>query len=79
MKCFGPNAKDALLWILIWEEVRGIHEEGILLEAEHVKADHSLKNKTRKGRSSKELSPKEMNGRTNWQKMEQFRAARFNK
>ena len=45
MKCIGPKARDAHLWILIWEEVRGIHAEGILLEVEHVKADRSKKNK----------------------------------
>ena len=41
LKFIGPKAKDAHLWILIWEEVRGIHEEGISLEVGHVKADRS--------------------------------------
>ena len=40
LKC-GPKAKDAHLWILIWEKKRGIHAEGILLEVGHVKADRS--------------------------------------
>ena len=38
MKCFGPKAQDADLWILIWEEVHRVHEEGILLEVDDVKA-----------------------------------------
>ena len=43
MKCIGPKAKDADLWIWIWEEVRRIHQEGVLLEVEHVKAHRSKK------------------------------------
>ena len=29
MKCIGLNAKDADVWMLIWEKVRRIHQEGI--------------------------------------------------
>ena len=43
MKCIGPKAKDADLWLCIWEEVRRIHQEGVLLEVEHVKAHRSKK------------------------------------
>ena len=43
MKCVGPKAKDADLWLCIWEEVRRIHQEGALLEVEHVKAHLSKK------------------------------------
>ena len=43
MKCIGPKAKDADLWMLNWEEVRRIHPEGILLEVEHVHARRSKK------------------------------------
>ena len=43
MKCIGPKAEDADLWIWIWEEVRRIHQEGVLLEVEHVKAHRSKK------------------------------------
>ena len=32
-KCMGPKAKDADLWVLIWEEVRRIHQEGALPES----------------------------------------------
>ena len=32
MKCTGPKAKDAALWILIWEELQRVHQEGILVE-----------------------------------------------
>ena len=39
--CIGPKAEDADLWIFNWEEVRRIHQEGILLEVEHVKAQRS--------------------------------------
>ena len=37
MRCFGPKAKDADLWMLIWG-VHRIHQEGILLDVEHVEA-----------------------------------------
>ena len=37
--------KDADLWILIWEEVCRFHQEGILLEVEHVKAHRTKKEK----------------------------------
>ena len=43
MKCIGPRAKNADLWIWIWEKVRRIHQEGVLLEVEHVKAHRSKK------------------------------------
>ena len=43
MKCIGSRAMDADLWIWIWEEVRRIHQEGVLLEVEHVKAHRSKK------------------------------------
>ena len=44
-RCIGPRAKDADLWILIWEELHRIHQEGILVdvEVEHVKAHRSTK------------------------------------
>ena len=45
MKCLGPKAKDADLWIFTWEEVHRIHQEGILLEVENVKAHRSKKEK----------------------------------
>ena len=31
MRCIGPRAKDADLWILIWEELHRVHQEGILV------------------------------------------------
>ena len=31
MRCIGPKAKDADLWVLIWEEVHRDHREGILV------------------------------------------------
>ena len=43
MGCSGPGAKDADLWILIWEELHGVRQEGILVEVEHVKAHRSKK------------------------------------
>ena len=39
----GPRAKD--LWIWIWEEVHRVHQEGILVEVEHVKAHRTKKKK----------------------------------
>ena len=44
IKCIGPKSKDADLWLLIWE-VHKIHQEGILLEVEHVKAHRTKKEK----------------------------------
>ena len=41
MKCIGPRARNADLWILIWEEQHRVHQEGILVEVEHVKAHRS--------------------------------------
>ena len=37
MRCSGPRAKDADLWILIWEELHRVHQEGIVVEVEHEK------------------------------------------
>ena len=45
MKCIGPKAEDADLWIKIWEELYSLSSKEILVEVEHVKA-HS----TEKGR-----------------------------
>ena len=39
----GPRAKGADLWILMWEELHRVHQEGILVEDEHVKAHRSRK------------------------------------
>ena len=41
MKCIGPKAKDADLWILIGEELHSVHQEGTQVEVEHVKAHRS--------------------------------------
>ena len=43
MRCIGPRANDADLWISIWEELHRYHQEGILLEVEHVKAHRTKK------------------------------------
>ena len=43
--CTGPKAKDDDLCILIWEEVRRIHQEGTFREVGHVKAHRSKKEK----------------------------------
>ena len=46
MKCMCPKARDADLWILIWEELRGIiKKEHTSLEVKHVKAHRSRKEK----------------------------------
>ena len=37
MRCVGPTAKGADLWISIWEELYRVHQEGLLVEVEHVK------------------------------------------
>ena len=41
--CIGPRATDANLWILIWEELHRVHQEGLLVEVEHVKRHRSKK------------------------------------
>ena len=43
MRCSGPRAKDADLWILILEELHRVHQERILLDVAHVKAHGSKK------------------------------------
>ena len=35
MKCIGPKAKDADLWIWMWEEVLRMCEQGVPLEVGH--------------------------------------------
>ena len=44
-ECIKPRARDADLWIQIWEELHGLAEGGILVEIEHVKADRTKKEK----------------------------------
>ena len=43
MKCTGSKAKDADLWILIWEELHRVHQNGTLVDVVHVKANRSKK------------------------------------
>ena len=43
MRCIGPRAQNADLWILIWEELHRFHQEGTLVEVEHVKAHRTEK------------------------------------
>ena len=38
MKCIGPTAKDADVWMLIREELHRVHQEGILVDVKHIKA-----------------------------------------
>ena len=45
MKCIGPTAKDADLWILIWEALHRVLQEGTLVEVEHVKVPRTKKEK----------------------------------
>ena len=47
MKCIGPKAKDADLWIAIWEELHKLRPEEILIEVEHVKAHRTEKARQR--------------------------------
>ena len=37
MRCIGSRAKDAGLWIFIGEASHKVHQEGMLVEVEHVK------------------------------------------
>ena len=43
MRCIGPRAKDADLWILISKELHRVHQARILVEVEHVKAPRTKK------------------------------------
>ena len=43
MKCIGPKAGDADLWINIWKELYYLNLEEILVEVEHVKAHRTEK------------------------------------
>ena len=43
MRCIGPRAKDADLWILISEESHRVHQEGVLVEVERVNSPRSKK------------------------------------
>ena len=43
MRGIGPIAKDAELWILIWEEFYRVHQEGVRVEVEPLNAHHSKK------------------------------------
>ena len=44
-RCIGPRAKDADLRVLISEELHRVHQQGILVEIEHVKGFRSKKEK----------------------------------
>ena len=43
MRCIGPRLKDVDLSVLTWEELHRVHQDGILVEVEHVKAHRSKK------------------------------------
>ena len=43
MRCVGPRAKDADVRILIWEALHRVHQEGLLVDVEHVEAHRSKK------------------------------------
>ena len=52
----GPLAKDADLWILIWEEIHRVHQEGIFVEVELVKAHRSKKEKQQRALFEKQIT-----------------------
>ena len=68
-KCLGPKAKDADLWILIWEELNRMHQEGKELEVGHVKAHRTKKEKNNMSFLSA-LSCKETRRQISWQRKE---------
>ena len=70
MKCIGPRAKDANLWILIWEESHRVHQEGILLEVEHLKVHRSKKEKQQMSLRTINSSLKAMERQASQQKRE---------
>ena len=45
-ECLKPRARDADLWIKLWEELHGVwQKKGILVEVAHVKAHRTKKEK----------------------------------
>ena len=64
MECFGSKPKDADLWILIWDEVRRVHQGGISQEVDHVKA-HRTKNQ----KNPRNSALQGMKERMRWQNM----------
>ena len=45
VKCIGPRAGDADLWIRMWEELYCLNSKEMLVEVEHVKAHRTEKDK----------------------------------
>ena len=46
MKCIGPKAEDADLWInKIWEELHDLRPKETFIEVEHAKAHNTEKEK----------------------------------
>ena len=43
MKCIGPKAKDADLWMALWEELNKLRSKEVVIEVEHVKAHRDEK------------------------------------
>ena len=70
MKCIAPKAKDADLWILIWEEVRRVHQEGMLLEVSYTPKRIAPRRRSNKLSLVENVSLKAMRKQTNWQQME---------
>ena len=65
MKCVGPKAKGADLWIPIWEVLNNFRSKEILIEVEHVKAH---RRKGSKCRSSNSSSLEAVRKHMSWQK-----------
>ena len=56
MICIGPKAKDADLWIAIWEKLNKLHSEEVWIEVEHVSWHIALRRRGNTCRSSKSVS-----------------------
>ena len=52
----GPLAKNADLWILTWEEIHRVHQDGILVEVELVKAHRSKREKQQRALFEKHIA-----------------------
>ena len=55
MRWIGPQAKEGL-WILFWEEIHRVHQEGILVEVELVKAHRSKREKQQRALFEKHIT-----------------------
>ena len=70
MKCSGPKAKDADLWIALWEELNKLRSKGHFGRGRSMSRRIALRRKSSNSRSAKSLSLRAMRKRMSWQRKE---------